>query len=76
VIKVRSNWDNNLSWDLKPDSTFTKNIRDKELEEQLRKEAEEKARQESEQQFNTGQQQNDMFPPGGQSPGSMQPMRR
>jgi hypothetical protein len=75
VIKVRSNWDNNLSWDLKPDPTFTKNIRDKELEEQLRKEAEEKARQESEQQFNTGQQQNDMFQPGGMSPGSMQPGR-
>lgn len=75
VIKVRSNWDNNLSWDLKPDPTFTKNIRDKELEEQLRKEAEEKARQESEQQFNTGQQQNDMFQPGGMAPGSMQPGR-
>jgi hypothetical protein len=76
VIKVRSNWDNNLSWDLKPDPTFTKDIRDRELEEQLRKEAEEKARQESEQQFNTGQQQNNMFQPGGQSPGSMQPTRR
>ncbi|MCA1760092.1 MAG: DUF2141 domain-containing protein, partial [Bacteroidales bacterium] len=76
VIKVRSNWDNNLSWDLKPDSTFTKDIRDKELEEQLRKEAEEKARQESEQPFNTGEQQNNMFQPGGQSPGSMQPIRR
>ncbi len=76
VIKVRSNWDNNLSWDLKPDPAFTKNIRDKELEEQLRKEAEEKARQESEQQFNTGEQQNNMFQPGGQSPGSMQPTRR
>ena len=76
VIKVRSNWDNNLSWDLKPDPTFTKDIRDKELEEQLRKEAEEKARQESEQQFNTGEQQNNMFQPGGQSPGSMRPERR
>jgi hypothetical protein len=76
VIKIRSNWDNNLSWDLKPDPTFTKNIRDKELEEQMRKEAEEKARQESEQRFNTDQQQNNMFQPGGQSPGSMQPVRR
>jgi hypothetical protein len=76
VIKIRSNWDNNLSWDLKPDTTFTKNIRDKELEEQMRKEAEEKARQESEQRFNTDQQQNNMFQPGGQSPGSMQPVRR
>lgn len=76
VIKVRSNWDNNLTWDLKPDPTFTKNIRDKELEEQLRKEAEEKARKEREQQFNTGQQQNDMFQQGGMNPGSMQPMER
>lgn len=76
VIKVRSNWDNNLTWDLKPDPTFTKNIRDRELEEQLRKEAEEKARQEREQQFNTGQQQNDMFQQGGMSPGSMQPLGR
>ena len=76
VIKVRSNWDNNLSWDLKPDFTFTKDIRDKELEEQLRKEAEEKARQESEQRFNTDQQQNNMFQPGGQTPGTMQPTRR
>ena len=75
VIKVRSNWDSNLSWDLKPDPAFTKNIRDIELEEQLRKEAEEKAKQEMEQQFNTGQQQNDMYQPGGLNPGGLQPMR-
>lgn len=75
VIKVRSNWDNNLKWRLEPDPTFTKDIRDRELEEQMRKEAEEKARQEREQQFNTGQQQENMFQPGGTSPGSMQPMR-
>lgn len=49
VIKVRSNWDNKLIWDLKPDITFIKNIRDLELEEQKRKEAEEKARKEAEQ---------------------------
>lgn len=76
VIKVRSNWDNNLIWNLKPDPTFTKNIRDRELEEQLRKEAEEKARKEREQGFNTGQQQNDMFQQGGMNPGSMQPLER
>lgn len=77
VIKVRSNWDSNLNWDLKPDPTFTKNIKDKELEEQLRKEAEEKAKQEQER-FNRDeqQQQNDMFQPGGISPGTMQPIGR
>ncbi len=67
VIKVRSNWENNLSWNLEPDPTFTKNIRDKELEEQMRKEAEERARKEQEQQFNTGQQQEGIFQPGGSS---------
>lgn len=76
VIKVRSNWDNNLTWDMTPDPSFIKNIRDKELEEQLRKEAEEKALQESEQRFNTDpQQQDNRFQPGGMAPGSMQPMR-
>ena len=50
VIKVRSNWENAMKLDLKPDSTFYKNIVDKELEEQKRKEAEEKARKEREKQ--------------------------
>jgi hypothetical protein len=77
VIKVRSNWDNNLKWNLEPDPTFTKDIRDRELEEQLRKEAEERERQEREQQFNTDQQQNNIFRQGeGLSPGSGEPIRR
>jgi hypothetical protein len=66
VIKVRSNWENNYNWDLEPDPTFTKNIRDKELEEKRKKEAEEKARQER----NSGQQQqkqNNLLGPGGGS---------
>lgn len=48
VIKVRGNWHESLTWDLKPDLTFTKKIIDLELEEKLRKEAEEKKRKESE----------------------------
>lgn len=49
VQKVRSNWSKDISWNLKEvDLTFTKNIRDIELEEQRRKEAEEKARREKE----------------------------
>lgn len=68
VIKVRSNWDNNLKWDLEKDLTFIKNIRDRELEEQLRKEAEKKAQQEREQQFNTGQPQDGMFQNPGMNP--------
>lgn len=76
VIKIRSNWDSNLTWKMEPDPTFTKNIRDKELEEQKRKEAEEKARQEREGQNNRNQQQqNNPFGPGG-GRGSMQPLRR
>lgn len=70
VIKIRSNWDNNLNWDLKPDPTYTKNIRDKELEEQKRKEEEEERLREQEREQNQGQQ-NDMFRQGGFSPGSM-----
>jgi hypothetical protein len=58
VIKVRSNWDNNYNWSLKPDKQFVKNIRDKELEEQQRKDALEKARQEKE---NSQRQQNNML---------------
>jgi hypothetical protein len=75
VIKVRSNWDSNLSWNLEFDPTFTKNIRDRELEEQQRKEAEEKARQERDGQLRTPQQQNDMFRQSGSSSGSLQPFR-
>jgi len=76
VIKVRSNWENNLPWDLTPDPSFVKNIRDRELEEQLRKEAEEKAEQEEEQNnMNEQQQQDNLFQPGGMSLGSFQPGR-
>ncbi len=63
VIKVRSNWENSYNWELTPDPHFTKKIRDKELEEQMRKEAEEKARKERE---NPGRPANSGF----QSPGS------
>lgn len=52
VIKVRGNWHESLTWDLKPDLTFTKKIIDLELEEKLRKEAEEKKRKESEKRGN------------------------
>jgi hypothetical protein len=77
VIKVRSNWEWKHVWDMTPDPTFIKNVRDKELEEQKRKEAEEKARRESEQGINQRQQQNNMFVPGGGiSPGSLQPSGR
>lgn len=61
VTKVRSNWDNNLVWDLTPDPEFYKNIRDRELEEQRRKEAEEKAREQRE---NPQRQQNNMMQRG------------
>jgi hypothetical protein len=44
VHKVRSNWDESLIWDVKPDHSFVKNIRDFEQEEKARKEAEEKAK--------------------------------
>lgn len=64
VVKVRSNWDETYIWDLKPDPTFVKNIRDIELEEKQRKEAEEKARQEKENQ-NRQQNQNLMQGTGG-----------
>jgi len=49
VHKVRSNWEETIAWDLKPDELFVKNLRDLELEEKQRKEAEEKAKQEKEQ---------------------------
>ncbi len=68
VEKVRSNWDSKITWDLKYDPTFVKNIRDLELEEQQRKEAEEKAREEKENPQRQ-QMQNSMFQ-GGSSSGS------
>lgn len=74
VIKVRSNWEHSFNWDLEPDPSYIKNIRDKELEERLRKEAEEKARQEREE--DRGRQQNPMGPGrggGGINPGSIRP---
>lgn len=64
VIKVRSNWVEEISWELKADPTFNKNVRDLELEEQQRKQAEEKARKEKEQQNNPQQGGNNMFQGG------------
>ena len=58
VHKVRSNWDEEVKWNVKPDPTFVKNIRDLELEEQQRKEAEKRAREEAERENNQGQDQN------------------
>lgn len=74
VVKVRSNWDNNLNWSLEYDPAFTKNIRDRELEEQQRKEAEEKARQEG--QSERGQPQDNVLQQRGGASGSLQPLRR
>ena len=76
VVKVRSNWEKEISWDLTVDLTFTKNIRDFELEEQLRKAAEKKALEEKNNP--QGQQmQNNMFQGGGSSSGSgMEKIRR
>ncbi len=56
IHKVRSNWDEEIRWNVKPDPTFVKNIRDLELEEQRRKEAEKKAHEEAER--NQGQDRN------------------
>lgn len=47
VHKVRSNWEEEISWDVTPNPGFVKNIRDYELEEQKRKEAEKKAREDA-----------------------------
>lgn len=69
IIKVRSNWDNSVNWDLTPDPTFVKKIIDEELEEQKRKEAEEKAKREAE---NERRQQNNLL----QGSGSGGIMRR
>jgi hypothetical protein len=71
IIKVRSNWDNNISWEFTKDARFIKNIVDKELEEQRRKEREEKTKKEREREENPYQQQDNMFRPGGFGPGNM-----
>ena len=65
VVKVRSNWEAEYSWDLKPDLTFVKKIRDFEEEERLRKEAEEKAKKEKEKGESPQQMQNLMQGSGG-----------
>lgn len=65
VVKVRSNWEKEFNWDLKPDLTFVKKIRDIEEEERLRKEAEEKAKKELEQRESPQQMQNFMQGGGG-----------
>jgi hypothetical protein len=62
IIKVRSNWDNTIPWDLTPDPTYVKKIIDEELEEQKRKEAEEKAKREEE---NENRQQNNLLQDAG-----------
>lgn len=69
VLKVKSNWEKEMTWDLKPDITFVKNIRDFEEEEKQRKEAEEKARKEKEKGQSSEQMQN--FMQGGGSSGFM-----
>jgi hypothetical protein len=46
IIRVRSNWDNEFTWDLKPDPTYRKILIDKEEEElRLKKEQEERLKQ-------------------------------
>lgn len=71
VVKLRSNWGEKFTWDLEVDLTFTKNIRDKELEEKKRKEAEEKALKEKEQRENPGQGQNRSLQGGSSGGGSI-----
>ncbi len=65
VLKVKSNWEKEISWDLKPDITFVKKIRDLEEEEKQRKEAEEKARKAKEKGESPEQMQNFMQGGGG-----------
>lgn len=65
VIKVRSNWEIEITRDLKPDKTFVKKIRDLEEEEKQRKEEEEKARKEKEQENSPQQMQNPLQGTGG-----------
>ncbi len=49
IVKVRSNWDNQFEWDLKPDPTFRKMLVDKEEEELRLKKLQEKQRENAEQ---------------------------
>ena len=65
VIKVRSNWEIEMPYDLKPNKSFIKKIRDLEEEENQRKEAEEKARKEKEQENSPEQMQNFLQGSGG-----------
>lgn len=65
VIKVRSNWEIEMPYDLKPNKSFIKKIRDLEEEEKQRKEAEEKARKEKEQENSPEQMQNFLQGSGG-----------
>ena len=58
VHKVRSNFDEELNWNIKPDETFVKNIRDLEEEAKKRKEAEEKELREKEEENKTQPLQN------------------
>ena len=75
VLKIRSNWEKNIPWNLEPDSTFTKNIIDVELIEQQRREAEKNARRDQEQMMEPPtDQQDDIYQDNG-SPGSRQPFR-
>ncbi len=68
VVKVRSNWEKEYNWDLKPDLTFVKKIRDFEEEEKQRKEAEEKAKKEQEtEQGETQDQMRNLMQGGGGS---------
>ncbi len=73
VVKVRSNWEKELSWDLKRDLTFVKNMRDFESEERQRKAAEKKAREEKENpdRPKQNQNQNNMFQGGGTGGGEI-----
>jgi hypothetical protein len=64
VVKVRSNWDKELFWDMKPNYSFIKNIRDFDLEEKQRKEAEKKAREERENPARPNINQNNMMQGG------------
>jgi len=64
VIKLKSNWSESHDWDLTPDTTYTKNIVDIELEEKKRKEAAEKAEKEKKEEQNSS-----MFKPGNPSSG-------
>ncbi len=70
VVKVRSNWEKEYNWDLKPDLTFVKKVRDIEEEEKQRKEAEEKARKEEEKEQGETQDQMKNLMQGGGGSGS------